>query len=101
MPADEAIYIDCQQGEAKRSYRGFVTVAIGIIIIKLLVLFGRVRVFIVVFVLRIIVFHVIIYVAMLYMNYPRCGDFAFSASLVRECTDVSYVAGEGVELNYT
>ena len=26
-----------------------------------------------------------------------CGDCAFSASFVRECTDVSYVAGE--ELN--
>ena len=31
------------------------------------------------------------------MNYPRCGDCAFSASFVQECTDVSYVA-EGVEL---
>ena len=27
-----------------------------------------------------------------------CGDCAFSASSVRECTDVSHVAGEGVEL---
>ena len=35
---------------------------------------------------------------MLYMNYPRCGVSAFSASFVRECTDVSYVAEEGVEL---
>ena len=35
---------------------------------------------------------------MLNMNYPRCGDGAFSASFVMECTDVSYVAGEGVEL---
>ena len=34
----------------------------------------------------------------LYMNYPWCGDCAFSASFVKECTDVSYVAGEGVEL---
>ena len=34
---------------------------------------------------------------MLYMNYPQCGDCAFSASFVKECTDVSY-AGEGVEL---
>ena len=40
----------------------------------------------------------LVYVAMLYMNYPRCGDCAFSASFVRECTDVSHVAGEGVEL---
>ena len=31
------------------------------------------------------------------MIYPRCGDCAFSASFVKECTDVSYVA-EGVEL---
>ena len=29
---------------------------------------------------------------MLYMNYPRCGDCAFSASFVNECT-----AREGVE----
>ena len=40
----------------------------------------------------------LVYVAMLYMNYPRCGDCAFSASFVRECTDVSHLAGEGVEL---
>ena len=42
---DEAIrqVIDCQQGEAKRSYSGFVTFVISIIIIALLlVLFGRV-----------------------------------------------------------
>ena len=64
-------------------------------------MFGGVRVFILVFVLRVIVFHVIIYVAMLYMNYLRFGDFAFSAGFVREYTDVSYVTGEGVELNYT
>ena len=55
-------------------------------------------VFILVFVLRVIVFSVIIYVVMLYMNYPRCGDCAFSASFIRKFTDVSYVAGEGVEL---
>ena len=37
---------------------------------------------------------------MLYMNYPRCGDCAFSASFVRAgvLMLVSYVAGEGVEL---
>ena len=45
---------DCQQGEAKRSYRGFVTVVIVIIIIvHLLVLLEA-------FVLRVVVFHVII-----------------------------------------
>ena len=34
----------------------------------------------------------------MYLNYPLCGDCAFSASFVKECTDVSYVPGEGVEL---
>ena len=32
------------------------------------------------------------------VNYPWCGDCAFSASFVKECTDVSYVAGQGVGL---
>ena len=31
----------------------------------------------------------LVYVVTLYMNYPRCGGRAFSASFVRECTDVS------------
>ena len=35
---------------------------------------------------------------MLNMNHPQCGDCAFSASFVMDCIDVSYVAGEGVEL---
>ena len=57
---------NCQQGEAKRSYRGFVTVVISIIIIVLLlVFFGRVGVFILVFVLYVIAFHKV-YVAMLW-----------------------------------
>jgi len=48
LRVDEAIRkaIDCQQGEAKRSYRGLVTVLISIIIIVLLlVLFERVGFF--------------------------------------------------------
>ena len=48
LRVDETIWkaIDCQQGQAKRSYRGFVTVVISIIIIVLLlVLFGRVGVY--------------------------------------------------------
>ena len=55
LRVDETIRkaIDCQQGEAKRSYRGFVTIVINfIIIVFLLVLFGRVSVFILVFVLH-------------------------------------------------
>ena len=57
---DEAIWkaINCQQGEAKRRYRGFVTFVISIIIIDLLlVLFGRVDIYILVFVLCVIAFH--------------------------------------------
>ena len=87
MTEDEAIrkVIDCQQGEAKRSYRGFITIAINIIIIVLLlVLFGRVDVFILVFALCVIAF--------IKVMLRCCGDYAFSASFVRECTDVSYVA---------
>ena len=59
LRVDEAIRkaIDCQQGEAKRSYCGFVTVLISIIVIVLLlVLFGRVGVFILVLVLCVISF---------------------------------------------
>ena len=32
------------------------------------------------------------------MNCRQCGDCALSASFVKECSDVSYVAGERVEL---
>ena len=69
MRQEEAIWkaIGCQQGEAKRSYPGFVTVVISIIIIVvLLVLFGRVGVIILVFVLCVIAFHKV-YVAMLWL----------------------------------
>ena len=60
--------IDCQQREVKRRYRGFVIVVIGIIIVVLiLVFFLEEYVFLLVFVLRVLVFHVIIYVAMLYI----------------------------------
>ena len=38
----------------------------------------------------------LVYVVMLYINYPQCGDCAFSARFVLLL--VSYVAGEGVEL---
>ena len=65
---DEAIRkgIDCQQGEAERCYRGFVTVVISIItIVLLLVLFGRVDVFILVLAFCVIAVHKV-YVAMLW-----------------------------------
>ena len=53
-------------------------------------MFGTVGVFILVLVLCVIAFHKV-YVAMLWR-------LCISASFVRECTDVSHVAGEGVEL---
>ena len=67
MRQEEAIWKarGCQQGEAKRSYHGFVTVVISIIIIVLSVLFGRVGVIILVFVLCVIAFYKV-YVAMLW-----------------------------------
>ena len=44
----------------------------------------------------------LVYVAIMYMNYPRCWDCEFLASFIRECTVLvivySYVAVEGVEL---
>ena len=36
--------------------------------------------------------------APLYMNYHKCGDRALWARFVKECSDVSYVAGERAEL---
>ena len=42
----------------------------------------------------------LVYVAVLYMNYPRCGDCAFSTSFVTDILMLFYscVAGEGVRL---
>ena len=91
MTEDEAIrkVIDCQQGEAKRSYCGFITIVINIIIIVLLlVLFGRVDVFILVFVLCVIAFHKV-YVALWWR-------LCIFSKFCKGCTDVSHVAGEGV-----
>ena len=51
-----------------------------------------------VFVLRVNVFHAIIYAAVLYMNYPQCGDCALSASFVKECSCGCSVTGDRVEL---
>ena len=61
------------------------------VIVLLLVLFGRVDVFILVFVLCVIAFHKV-YIAMLWR---LC---IFSKFRKGECTDVSHVAGEGMEL---
>ena len=70
----------------------------SLVFLSLFFFFGKAGVFTPVFLLRVIVFHVIMYVAMLYLNYLWCGDSAVWASFVRECTDVIYVAGEGMGL---
>ena len=101
MRVDEKIgkAIDCQQEEAKRNYRGFVTVVIGIIIfVLLLVLFGRLVSVLNLFLYYIIFVFIKFMLRCCIMTHSRCGDCAFSASFVKECTDVSYVAGEGVGL---
>ena len=75
----------------KTQLSSFVT---GIIIVApLLDLFGKVGLFILAFVLHVIVFHVIIYGAVLNMNYPQCEDCALSASFFK---GAGY--GEHVEL---
>ena len=52
--------IDCQQEEEKRSYRRFVKVVIGIFILALLLVLFRKIGFMLVFVLRVYVFHVLL-----------------------------------------
>ena len=90
---DEAI--DCQQGEGNGIYRGLVTVTGIIIILFVLLFFRSVSVFIVIFVLRVIIFHLMIYCAILYMNYSPRRDVALSASfVVRKFGDVTEVAVE-------
>ena len=57
-----AVCVACRRSDSESEYHGFVTVVISIVIIVLLlVLSGRVGVFILVFALRVIAFHVIIY----------------------------------------
>ena len=76
---------DCQQEEEESSYRRFVQVVIGIIILasSFFVFFWKSRCFHACFCTACLyyVFHVIIYVAVLHMNYPQCGDCTLSASL--------------------
>ena len=69
---DEAI--DCQQGEGNGIYRGLVTVTGIIIILFVLLFFRSVSVFIVIFVLRVIIFHLMIFMpraAQLYQLYRQ------------------------------
>ena len=87
--------IDCQQGEGNGIYHGLATVTGIIIILFVLLLFRSVSVFIVILVLRVIIFHLIIYCAILCMIYSSPRDVALSASfVVRKFADVTEVAVE-------
>ena len=84
---------DCQQQlKPKGSQASFVTTVIAVTILLLLsILFSRMTVNVLVFVLR-----VVFYVTR-YMHNARRRDFALSASFVSEleCFDGSEVTGEG------
>ena len=61
--------------------------------------FSRVTVNVLVFVLRVVFFHLIVYIVTPYMYDAVCRDFALSASFVLECFDGSEVTTrEGNEL---
>ena len=72
---------------------------IGIIIIDLLlVLFGKVGVFVLVFVLRVIVFSCNNLCCDVVHKLSSVWRLCIFSKFCKKCTDVSYVAGEGVEL---
>ena len=82
---------DCQQLKPKGSHASFVTTVIAVTILLMLsILFSRVTVSVLVFVLR-VAFYV-----MRYMYDARCHDFALSASFVSEleCFDGSEVTAK-------
>ena len=69
------------------------------IIFIILILFSRVTVNVLVFVLRVVFFHLIVYIVTRYMYDAVRRDFALSASFVLECFDGSEVTTrEGNEL---
>ena len=69
------------------------------ILFIILILFSRVTVNVLVFVLRVVFFHLIVYIVMRYMYDTVRRDFALSASFVLECFDGSEVTTrEGNEL---
>ena len=83
---------DCQQLKKKGSHASFVTTVIAVTILLMLsILFRRVTVSVLVFVLR------VVFCATRYMYDARRQDFALSASFVSEleCFDGSEVTGKG------
>ena len=90
---------DCQQLKPKESQASFGTTVITVTIFILPILFSRVTVNALVFVLRVVFFHLIVYIETRYMYDAVRRDFALSASFVLECFDGSEVTTrEGNEL---
>ena len=91
---------DCQQLKPKGTEASFGTTVITATILFIIsILFSRVTVNVLVFVLRVVFFHLIVYVVTRYMYDAVRRDFALSASFVLECFDGSEVTTrEGNEL---
>ena len=85
---------DCQQSKPKGTQGSFGTTVITLTILLILsILFRRVTVNVVVFVLRVVRLHVIVYMYIVtrYMYDARRRDFALSASFIFDCFDCSEV----------
>ena len=83
----------CQQLKPQRTESSFGTTVITMTILFVIsILFNRVTVYVLVFVLRAVFFHVIVYIVTRYIYDGVCCDFALSASFVLECFDGSEVA---------
>ena len=90
---------DCQQLKPKGTEASFGTTVITVTIFIIPILFSRVTVNALVFVLRVVFFHLIVYIETRYMYDAVRRDFALSASFVLECFDGSEVTTrEGNEL---
>ena len=91
---------DCQQLEPKGTEASFGTTVIAVtILFTISNLVSRVTVNVLVFVLRVVFFHIIVYIVTRYMYDAVRRDFALSASSVLECSDGSEVTTrEGNEL---
>ena len=77
---------DCQQLKPKGTEASFGTTVITATILFIIsILFSRVTVNVLVFVLRVVFFHLIVYIVTRYMYDAARRDFALSASFVLEC----------------
>ena len=83
---------DCQQSKPKATEASFGTTVITSTLLCIIsILFGRVTVNVAVFVLRVVFFHLIVYVVTRYMYDALRRDFALSASFALKCFDGSEV----------